>query len=48
MAGFKNWRIFLVPSFAVHMSLSGGNKHIRIREKMLEFSSTVLSTLPYN
>ena len=35
-------------SFTVCMPFAGGNQRIRIREKTLEFSSTVISTLsPY-
>ena len=37
-----------MQSFTARMrhALAGGNQRIRIREKTLEFSSTVLSTLP--
>jgi len=45
----KRRRILLVQSFTAHMSLlMAANQRIRIREKTLEFSSTVLCTLsPY-
>jgi len=40
---------FVGAKFYCPHALAGGNQHIWIREKMLEFSSTELSTLsPYN
>jgi len=43
----KNWRILLVQFYCPH-ALADGNQRIRIRKKMLKFTSTVLSTLlPY-
>ena len=36
---------FVGAKFYCPHVLADGNQHIRIREKMLEFSSTVLSTL---
>jgi len=42
---FKNWRILLEQSFngtAGLQALADGNQRIRIRQKTLEFSSTVL------
>ena len=43
----KNWRILLVQSFTARMvhTLADGNQRIQFREKTLELSSTVLSTL---
>jgi len=39
---------FVSAKFYCPHALAGGNQRIRIREKMLEFSSTVLCTLsPY-
>jgi len=44
----KNWENFVGAKFYCPHALAGSNQHIRIREKMLEFSSTMLSTLsPY-
>jgi len=37
---------FVGAKFYCPHALAGGNQHIRIMEKMLEVSSTVLSTLP--
>jgi len=39
----KNWRILLEQKFYCLHALANGNQCIRIREKTLEFSSTVLS-----
>jgi len=36
---------FVGAKFYCPHALAEGNQHIRIQEKMLEFSSTVLSTL---
>jgi len=44
----QNWWILSVQSFTACMPFAGGKQRIRIMEKTLEFSSTVLSTLsPY-
>ena len=44
----KNWRIFFGAKFYCLHALADGSLRIRIREKTLEFSSAVLSTLsPY-
>jgi len=40
----KNWRILLVESFDCPHSLANSNQRIRIREKILEIFSTVIST----
>jgi len=43
----KNWRLLLVQFYGLHV-LGDGNQCIWVREKMLEFSSTVLCMLyPY-
>jgi len=41
----KNWGILSLQKFYCPHALADGNQHIRIREKTLEFSSAVLSTL---
>jgi len=40
----KNWRIFVGAKFYWPHALADGNQRIWIREKTLEFSSTVLYT----
>jgi len=44
----KNWKDFVGVEFYCPQALADGNQGILVREKTLEFSSTVLSTLfPY-
>jgi len=40
----KSWKILLVQSFTAD-ALADGNQHFQIREKMLELSSAMLSTV---